>query len=131
MTRKTETEPMLRGHAKHRRTQSDYMGALLDRVTLETWGEVIDATVAKAKDGDAQARAFLAAYLVGKPAHDAPEPLAVTAARISGDDPLLEALAEPIQKRSESDYWQRDHETETHYRALVAAELSAHIGPKD
>ncbi len=40
MTRKTETEPMLRGHAKHRRTQSDYMGALLDRVTLETWGDV-------------------------------------------------------------------------------------------
>ena len=30
VTRKTETEPMLRGHAKHRRTQSDYMGALLD-----------------------------------------------------------------------------------------------------
>lgn len=67
MTRKTETEPMLRGHAKHRRTQSDYMGALLDRVTLETWGDMVDATVAKAKakGGEAQARAFLAAYLVG------------------------------------------------------------------
>jgi hypothetical protein len=130
MTRKTESEPMLRGHAKHRRTQTDYMGTLLDRVTLETWGEVIDATVAKAKDGDAQARAFLAAYLVGKPAHDAPEPLAVTAARISGDDPLVSALGEPIQKRSESDYWRDDHETETHYRALVTAELPAHIEPQ-
>src|SRR5690348_1351844 len=50
MTRKTETEPMLRGRASHRRTQSDYMGALLDRVTLETWGEVIDVTVTRAKD---------------------------------------------------------------------------------
>ena len=130
MTRKTETEPMLRGYAKHRRTQSDYMGALLDRVALETWGDVIDATVAKAKDGDAQARAFLAAYLVGKPAHEAPELLAVTAARISGDDALVAALAEPIQKRSESDYWRDDHETEAHYRALVTAELLAHIEPQ-
>lgn len=130
MNRKTETEPMLHGHAKHRRTQSDYMGALLDRVTLETWGEVIDATVAKAKDGDAQARAFLAAYLVGKPAHDAPEPLAVTAARISGDDPLVSALAEPIQKRDELDYYREQHEQETHFRALVTAELPAHIEPQ-
>jgi hypothetical protein len=130
MTRKTETESMLRGHAKHRRTQSDYMGALLDRVTLETWGDVIDATVAKAKDGDAQARAFLAAYLVGKPDVKAPAPLDVTAARISGDDALVAALAEPIQKRSESDYWQDHHETETRYRALVTAELPAHIEPQ-
>lgn len=130
MTRKTETEPMLRGRATHRRTQSDYMGALLDRVTLETWGDVIDATVAKAKQGDAQARAFLAAYLVGKPAHDAPEPLTVTAARISGDDALVAKLAEPIKKCGESDYWQRDHEAETHYRALVSAELPAHVEPQ-
>ncbi|MES2403173.1 MAG: hypothetical protein V4567_02420 [Pseudomonadota bacterium] len=130
MTRRTETEPMLRGRAAHRRTQSDYMGALLDRVTLETWGEVIDATIAKAKDGDATARAFLAAYLVGKPTHEAPTPLRVTAQRISGHDPLVATLAEPIQKRSESDYWRNDAETEGHYRALVAAELPAHIGPQ-
>lgn len=124
MTRKTETEPMLRGHAKHRRTQSDYMGALLERVTLETWGDVIDATVTRAKDGDAQARAFLAAYLVGKPNLLAPTPLAVTAARISGDDPLADKLT------SELTDWRMDDDEKDAIREAVAAELPAHIEPQ-
>lgn len=123
MNRKTETEPMLRGHAKHRRTQSDYMGALLDRVTLETWGDVIDATVTRAKDGDAQARAFLAAYLVGKPAHAAPEPLAVTAARISGDD----ALADKLTKDATD--WRMDDDEKEAIREAIATELPEHIEP--
>jgi hypothetical protein len=130
MTRKTETVSMLRGRATHRRVQHDYMGALLDRVTLETWGEVIDATVTKAKEGDAQARAFLATYLVGKPAHEAPEPLTVTARRLSGADALVERLADPIQQRGESDYWREKGEADDYYRAQVAAELPAHIEPK-
>lgn len=124
MTRKTETEPMLRGRASHRRTQSDYMGALLDRVTLETWGDVIDATVTRAKDGDGQARAFLAAYLVGKPAHDAPEPLAVTAARIQGDDALVDTLTRELT------HWQMDDDEKDAIREAVAAELPAHIEPQ-
>lgn len=128
MNRKTKTEPMLRGRAAHRRTQSDYMGALLDRVTLDTWGDVIDATVAKAKDGDAQARAFLAAYLVGRPAHDAPAPLAVTAARISGDDELVAKLAHDTAHRlcfggSSFDEARDDAEQS------IAAELPEHIEP--
>lgn len=129
MTRKTTTEPMLRGHAKHRRTQSDYLGALLDRVTLETWGDVIDTTVAKAKDGDAQARAFLAAYLVGKPAHDAPAPLDVTAARLSGDDPLVEMLADKATRRvcfGGSNF----DDTRNDAAQSIAAELPGHIEPQ-
>jgi hypothetical protein len=129
MTRKTETEPMLRGRATHRRTQSDYMGALLDRVTLETWSDVIDATVAKAKDGDAQARAFLAAYLVGKPAHDAPEPLAVTAARISGDDALVDKLADKAARRQCFGGSNFD-DTRDDAAQSIAAELPAHIEPQ-
>lgn len=128
MTRKTETEPMLRGRAPHRRTQSDYMGTLLDRVPLETWGEVIDATVAKAKDGDAQARAFLASYLMGKPAHDAPAPLAVTAARLAGDDPLVAKLAHPIVQRIEYPSMD-DGGLAAGVRASIADELPAHIEP--
>ena len=128
MTRKTETEPMLRGCAKHRRTQSDYMGALLDRVTLETWGDVIDATIAKAKDGDAQARAFLAAYLVGKPAHDAPQPLTVTAARISGDDPLVDKLADTAARRQCFGGSNFD-EVRDDAAQSIADELAAHIEP--
>lgn len=124
MSRKPETEPMLRGHAKHRRTQSDYMGALLDRVTLETWGDVIDATVAKAKDGDAQARAFLAAYLVGKPDVKAPAPLDVTAARIAGDDALADKLTRELTD------WRMDDDEKDAIREAVAIELPAHIEPQ-
>ncbi|TAN06953.1 MAG: hypothetical protein EPN38_06555 [Rhodanobacteraceae bacterium] len=115
---------MLRGRTTHRRTQSDYRGALLDRATLETWGDVIDATVAKAKDGDAQARAFLAAYLVGKPAHDAPEPLAVTAARIGGNDPLVHKLSSGLTHR------RMDDDEKELIREAVATELPAHIEPQ-
>lgn len=130
MTRKTQTEPMLRGSAKHRRAQDDYMGALLDRVTLETWGDVIDATVAKAKIGDAQARAFLAAYLVGKPQHVAPEPLTVTARRISGDDPLVAKLAKPAIERARYSYRAEEDAVEAAFHGAVAAELPAHIEPQ-
>src|SRR5215831_281969 len=91
----TQNEPLLRGRSTHRRTQSDYMAALLDRVTLETWGEIIDATVAAAKSGDARARAWLADYLVGKPQVEAPTPLAVIVQRIRGSDQLVNELAEP------------------------------------
>ncbi|MBN8737657.1 MAG: hypothetical protein J0H27_15500 [Xanthomonadales bacterium] len=130
MTRKTETEPMLRGRAAHRRTQSDYMGALLDRVTLEAWGEVIDATVARAKDGDAQARAFLAAYLVGKPDVKAPAPLEVTAARISGNDALADKLAKPAIDRVRYPTLTARADAEATIRDAVAAELPAHIEPQ-
>jgi len=124
MTRTTETEPMLRGRAPHRRTQSDYMAALLDRVPLETWSEVVDATVAKAKAGDTHARAFLAAYLVGKPQHDAPEPLAVTAARIAGDDALVDTLTDGVTN------WRMDDDEKNAIREAVATELLSHIEPQ-
>ena len=48
-----------RGYFMHRRTEADYMGVLLDAVPLEDWREVVRATVAAAKDGDATARAWL------------------------------------------------------------------------
>jgi hypothetical protein len=124
MMRKTETEPMLRGRAPHRRTQSDYMAALLDRVPLETWGEVIDATVAKAKQGDAQARAFLAAYLAGKPTTEAASPLTVTAARINGDDALVENLT------NRATHWRMDDDEKAEIHDAIAAELPAHIEPQ-
>jgi len=130
MNHKAETEPMLRGRASHRRTQADYMGALLDRVTLETWRDVIDATVSKAKTGDAQARAFLAAYLVGKPTHDAPEPLAVTAARISGDDALVAKLAKPAIDRVHYPTLTAREDADAAIRDALAAELPTHIEPQ-
>src|SRR6516164_7009161 len=105
----TQDEPLLRGRSKHRRTQSDYMAALLDRVTLETWTEIVDATVAAAKSGDARARVWLADYLVGKPQVEAPAPLAVIVQRISGSDQLVNELATPAIYRAR---WQDDEDVE-------------------
>lgn len=127
MTRKTETAPMLRGSATHRRTQSDYLRTLLDRVTLETWGDVVDATVAKAKEGDAQARAWLASYLVGRPATDAPSPLGVMVQAIGGDDPLVSALANPAIRRFKYPSLASDDATEDTIKAMIADELPAHL----
>lgn len=117
----------LRGRAPHRRTQSDYMAALLDRVTLETWGEVIDATVAAAKSGDAQARVWLAAYLVGRPKAEAPSPLAVTAERISGEDALIAKLADPAIQRFRYPMLNNDAEDEAAIKARIAEELAERI----
>src|SRR5215469_11565465 len=105
----TRQEPLLRGRSKHRRTQSDYMAALLDRVTIDTWNEIVDATVAAAKSGDARARAWLAEYLVGKPQVEAPTPLAVIVQRIRGSDQLVNELAEPAIYRA---CWQDGEDNE-------------------
>jgi hypothetical protein len=127
MKRDAETQPLLRGRSTHRRTQSDYLAALLDRVTLETWGEVIDATVAAAKSGDAQARTWLAAYLVGKPQAEAPTPLALIVQRISGDDELVKRLAEPEIDRRRYPILHSDDDAKTAIKAQIAAELVERI----
>ncbi|EIL88669.1 hypothetical protein AB7849_05010 [Rhodanobacter sp. 115] len=127
MTRKTNTDPMLRGSVTHRRTQSDYLRTLLDRVTLETWGDVVEATVTHAKEGDAQARAFLASYLVGRPAMDAPSPLAVMVQAIGGDDPLVSALAEPAIDRFKYPTLHAGDEAEATIKAMIADELPDHL----
>lgn len=127
MTRKTNTEPMLRGSATHRRTQSDYLRTLLDRVTLETWGDVVDATVTRAKEGDAQARAWLASYLVGRPVTDAPSPLGVMVQAIGGDDPLVSALARPAIDRFKYPALHTGDEAENTIKAMIADELPAHL----
>lgn len=125
--RKAESSHLLHGGAKHRRTQSDYLRTLLDRVSLETWGEVVDSTVTRAKAGDAQARAFLASYLVGKPATDAPTPLRVMSQAIAGDDPLVAALAKPAIDRSRFPSFPGEDEAEAAIKAQVAQELLARI----
>ena len=128
----TEDQPLLRGRSKHRRTQSDYMAALLDRVTLDAWNEIIDATIAAAKSGDARARAWLAEYLVGKPQVEAPTPLAVIVQRISGSDQLVNELAQPAIYRAQ---WQDEEDAEEDnakdaIRAQIAVELGERIDEK-
>ena len=48
MARKKQQE-LIRGHAAHRRTEGDYMGVLLETVTLDDWRGVVSTAKAAAK----------------------------------------------------------------------------------
>ncbi|MGJ0428421.1 hypothetical protein [Methylobacter sp.] len=124
---KRKQQNLIKGTAKHHRTEGDYMAALLDTVTLEDWQDVISSTLASAKQGDAQARAWLAQYLVGKPTGKAPTPLTVIVQQLSGDNPLVNRLAKPVLDQykypslHENDGWQDQ------IKALIAAELAEKV----
>jgi len=113
---------LIRGTGAHRRTESDYMGVLLDTVSLDDWRDVVAATLELAKQGDPQARAWLAQYLVGKPEAKAPTPLTVIVQKWSATDPVAEKLAKPIIDRARSPFMQDDFEETIH--AAIAAELA-------
>jgi hypothetical protein len=94
-TRKT-TPSLIQGHATHTRTQDSYMGVLLDAVTLDDWREVVTGAVQAAKGGDPQARTWLAQYLVGQPASKAPTAVQVVVNQLSGNDPVINKLADRL-----------------------------------
>ena len=123
MTRKKQS--YIKGTFTHRRTEADYMGVLLDAVPLEEWREIVSATVAAAKAGDATARAWLAQYLVGKPAATAPAPLTVIVQQLSGRDPLVERLAKPHIDRVKYPSLSADDDFEDAMHELIAGELRA------
>lgn len=50
-----------------REVEHAYHTALVGKVTIEDWQKVVDRAVQDAKDGDHNARVFLAQYLMGKP----------------------------------------------------------------
>ncbi|WP_345122074.1 hypothetical protein, partial [Quisquiliibacterium transsilvanicum] len=90
MGRRKQAPELIRGNAAHRRTEGDYMGVLLGAVTLDDWRDVVNNAKAAAKTGDAQARAWLAQYLMGRPEGKAPTPLTVVVQQLNGADPLVE-----------------------------------------
>lgn len=115
----------IKGPFTHRRTESDYMGALLDVVTLEDWREIVASTAAAAKSGDTSARTFLAQYLVGRPELKAPAPVTVVVQQLSGRDPVVEKLAKPHIDRLEYPALHSDDDMKDAVKALVAGELQA------
>lgn len=115
----------IKGAFTHRRTESDYMGALLDVVTLEDWREIVASTVAAARSGDTSARTFLAQYLVGRPELKAPAPVTVVVQQLSGRDPLVEKLAKPHIERLEYPALHSDDDMKDAVKGLVAEELRA------
>ena len=123
MARKKQPE-LIRGHAAHRRTEGDYVGVLLNAVTLDDWRTVVSNAKTLAQAGDAQARAWLAQYLMGKPAGRAPTPLTVVVQQLNGADPVVNSLAAPaIQRHKYPDHGGKE-DFENGIRALIAAELA-------
>jgi len=123
MARKKQS--YIKGSFTHRRTEADCMGVLLDAVPLEDWRQVVSATVAAAKAGDASARAWLAQYLVGKPGAVALAPLTVVVQQLSGRDPLVDKLAKPHIDRVEYPSLHADDDFKDALKARVADELRA------
>ena len=120
MARRKQSE-LIRGHATHRRTEGDYMGVLLDTVTLDDWRAVVNNAKTLAQAGDPQARSWLAQYLMGKAAGSAPTPLTVVVQQLNGADPLIEKLAQKVIHSSK--FPDADGGFKDRIRSLVAAEL--------
>lgn len=128
MTKPVKSATYLHGTAAHRRTQHDYMGALLDAVTLDDWREVVTGALTAAKAGDAASRAWLAQYLVGKPALEAPQPMTVIVNQLRGNDPLVERLAAPtVSRLTYGDLSADTRELQAEIEAEVAAELAQKV----
>ena len=101
------------------------MGVLLEAVTLDDWREVVNNAKTLAQAGDPQARAWLAQYLMGKPAGSAPTPLTVIVQQLNGADPLIDRLTrEAIHSAKFPDL---DRGLKDGIRALVAAELAEKV----
>jgi hypothetical protein len=124
MIARRKKETFIKGTATHRRTEGDYMGVLLDAVTLDDWRDVARGKLQAAKDGDPAARNWLAQYLVGKPGANAPTPLAVVGQQWSGDDPVAEKLAKPIIDRTLYPSLYGNQAFQEDLRALIDAELA-------
>lgn len=118
---------LLKGTASHRRTEGDYMSTLLDTVTLEDWEDVVSSALSAAKQGDAQARAWLAQYLVGKPAGKAPTPLTVVVQQLNNDNPLVNRLSKTVIDQHKYPILHEDDAWEGQIKAIIAAELAEKI----
>lgn len=92
MATNKQTPRFINGTAKSRATSTDYMAVLLEAVSLDDWRDVVTGAVKAAKEGDAQARAWLAQYVMGKPDHHAPTPINVVVHQLQGRNDVIERL---------------------------------------
>lgn len=83
---------LIQGTATHCRTELDYMGALLDTVTIDDWRQVCEGAMELAKTGDAQSRAWLGQYLIGQAASKAPTCINVVVSQLQGENKVLDTL---------------------------------------
>ena len=126
MAKRKQAE-LIRGSATHRRTEGDYMGVLLDAVTLDDWRSVMASALRDAKSGDPQARNWLAQYLIGRPEGKAPTPLTVDVNQSNGADPVVSRLANPLIHQQKYSSMHADDVMEQHMRAMVVAKLQQKV----
>jgi hypothetical protein len=126
---KRKQQNLVKGTAAHHRTESDYMATLLDTVTIEDWQDVVSNALLSAKQGDAQARAWLAQYLVGKPAGKAPTPLTVVVQQLNNDSPLVNKLAKPLIDQYKYPVLHTNDDWEARIKAVIATELTDKTPP--
>lgn len=93
---KRKQQQYIKGTANHRRMETNYIGVLLDAVSLEDWHEVVTTTLNRAKAGNPQARAWLAQYLLGRPDVKAPSALTVVVQQLLNENPVINRLASPV-----------------------------------
>ena len=128
---KRKQQTYIKGNANHRRTEGDYMSTLLETVTLDDWQDVVNNALTAAKNGDAQARAWLAQYLVGKPASKAPSPLTVVVQQLNGENPLVNRLAKPVLDQYKYPGLHTDNALDVQIKALITAELDTKLPPTE
>jgi hypothetical protein len=124
MVRRRKQKTFLCGTVAHRRTEGEYMGVLLDTVTLDDWRDVVAGALQAAKQGDPSARSWLAHYLIGRPEGKAPTPLTVIVQQLNGSDPLVDRLAKPLIERQKYPSLCRNDDFEASVKALITAELA-------
>lgn len=118
---------LIQGSATHRRTEGDYMGVLLDAVSLDAWRGVVTGALQAAQGGDAQARNWLAQYLIGRPEGKAPTPLTVVVQQLNGVDPLVNKIASPLIQRAKHPELHLDDGYTAYIRQQVATELQQKV----
>ena len=114
---------LIQGTANHRRTEGDYMGVLLDAVSLDDWRGVVTGALQAAKGGDPQARNWLAQYLMGRADTKAPTPLNIVVQQLNGVDPLVNKLAQPLINRELHPSLHQNDAYEAYMRQQIATEL--------
>jgi hypothetical protein len=124
---KRKQQCLIKGTANHRRTESDYMSTLLDTVTLDDWQDIVSSTLTAAKQGDAQARAWLGQYLVGKPVGKAPTPLTVVVQQLNDDNPLISRLANKVIDQYKYPALHQDNALEDQIKAVIVTELAEKV----
>ena len=130
MEKQGKKRSIIQGTSRHRRTEHDYMSVLLDVVTLDDWREVVAGALQAAKEGNQQARVWLAQYLVGKSEARAPTPIHVISEELSGNEPLVEILAKPVIDQALFPAFYENNSLEDDIKAQIAEELDEKVSPE-